>query len=99
MRPTTLWMIALWVNLAATLRVSLGWLDRRWFAAGLLGALGGPIAYGAGANLGAIEFAQPVVSLAAIAGQWLVAMPVLVWIAGRPERASAPALAAEGGQP
>jgi hypothetical protein len=77
--PSTLWMVALWVNLAITLRSSLGWLRGRYALAAVLGAVGGPLAYGAGAGLGAITIAEPMwLALAAVAVAWLAAMPLLL---------------------
>jgi hypothetical protein len=80
--PSTLWMVALWINLAATLNISLKWLHRRLLLAGLLGAIGGPLAYFAGSQIGALEFGHSW-SLAAISLQWSIAMPLLIWFAQR----------------
>lgn len=102
-RPTALWMVALWINLAATLRVSFAWLDGRWALAAVLGAVAGPLAYGAGARLGAIDLGgRPALSLALIGVEWLIAMPVLMWLAARPkghEDPAPPALAGGGTGP
>jgi hypothetical protein len=76
--PSPLWMVALWVNLATAMHVSLGWLCGRPVVAMLIGGIGGPLAYIAGARLGAITFGSGrVVSLAAIAVAWMFAMPVM----------------------
>ncbi|MFT5132219.1 MAG: hypothetical protein ACI9SC_000684 [Gammaproteobacteria bacterium] len=80
--PSTIWMIALWVNLAATLNFSLKWLQGRLVLAALLGAIAGPATYYAGSRIGAIEL-QQAWSLLAISMQWLIAMPLLLWFAQR----------------
>ena len=82
--PSTVWMVALWANFAATLNVALRRLEGRYRLAALLGAFGGPMAYYAGANLDALVLGEPAtVSLTAIALVWGVATPALVWFARR----------------
>lgn len=79
------WMVALWALFATTLNVSLRWL-REWPALGVLfGALGGPAAYYAGERLGALQFADPLPGLAAVAAGWALATPLLVALARRLE--------------
>jgi hypothetical protein len=80
--PSTLWMIALWVNLAATLNFSLYWLQRSLISAAVMAAIAGPATYYAGSRFGAIEFGQDW-SLLAISVQWLLAMPLLFWFTQR----------------
>jgi hypothetical protein len=83
---STVWLVALWVNLAPALTVALGWLQGRWGLAALFGLVGGPAAYHAGARLGAVELASPVWrSWLAIGLGWALAMPLLVWLARQPE--------------
>jgi hypothetical protein len=48
-----LWMVALWINQAATLNSCMAWLRGRYLAGALFGAVGGPLAYLGGAKLGA----------------------------------------------
>jgi hypothetical protein len=80
--PSALWMVALWVNLALTLNGPLGWLKGRHALAALLGAAGGPLAYEAGARLGAASLGDPYwASLAAVAVEWSLAMPLLAALA------------------
>ncbi len=76
--PSTLWMVALWVSFAATLRHALRWLNARYLLGALLGAIGGPLAYRAGEALGAITISDPFAGLAAVSVEWLVAMPLLL---------------------
>lgn len=77
-----LWITALWINFATTLRSSLSWLlDRYWLAA-LFGAVGGPLSYYAGARLGALTFpADTQLSLVVLTLVWGLALPGLVWLA------------------
>ena len=74
-----IWIASLWAGFAATLGTSLSWLKRSPRAAALFGAIGGPLAYGAGARLGALEIAP--LGLAAVATEWSIATPVLAGIA------------------
>jgi hypothetical protein len=76
-----LWMVSLWVIFATTLNSSMAWLAGRYGLAAALGALCGPVSYGAGARLGAIELsANPLASLAGISIVWALAMPTLLVI-------------------
>ena len=73
------WMVALWINLAATINFSLSWLKTRYVVASLLGAIAGPLAYSAGAMIGAITI-NSIDALIIISIMWAVAMPLLFWI-------------------
>jgi len=75
------WLVALWVNLAATLNGSLAWLKGRWGLAAALGAVGGPAAYFGGARLGAAEFPPGAAPLLVLSAGWLLLTPLLVWMA------------------
>lgn len=77
------WMVAMWLMFATTFNVSLRWLKPRLGLAALLGAVGGPLAYYAGARLDGVSFDDPLTSLAAVAGMWTLAMPLLLIIASR----------------
>lgn len=78
------WIIAMWMLFAITLNVSLRWLRGRWLLAALFGAIGGPLAYYAGAKLGAVVFTEPAwQGLATLALAWAGAMPLLMWLAQR----------------
>ena len=78
-----LWMAALWGLFATTLNVSLRALRERSLIAAMLGAVGAPVAYYAGARLGALDLVSPVPALAAIALGWAVATPGLLGLARR----------------
>jgi hypothetical protein len=73
--PTTVWMVALWVNLAASLRHSLKWLTGRYGLGIVFGAVGGPLAYLAGEKLNAIV----VIELPVVVAAWAIAMPLILW--------------------
>jgi hypothetical protein len=91
--PSTAWMVALWVLQAATLRGVMSWMKGRLILAAIVGATGGPLAYLAGERMGAAVLGQtPWVALAAIAVEWALAMPLLVWL----ERRAGAELAADG---
>lgn len=81
------WMVALWMSFATTLNVSLSWLGRRRALAALLGGVGGPAAYSAGAALGAVQVAASVAAYIKITMMWAVAMPVLLVVSHWLERA------------
>jgi hypothetical protein len=82
------WMVALWTSFATTLNVSLTWLGRRLALAALLGAVGGPAAYYAGAQLGAVQLTPPLHALPGVGAMWAIAMPVLLLVARRIARPS-----------
>jgi len=75
------WMIGLWLNFAATLNQSLGWLHARSLLAALFGAVGGPLAYYGGARLGATEAIPGVEGLLILAIGWGVITPLLFKLA------------------
>lgn len=91
------WIGALWVNFAATLSVSLGWLARWPIVAGVIGAVSGPGTYALGVALGAIGFHEERWrSVAVLAAVWAVALPAALVVmrrihagAGSRERSSA----------
>ncbi|MFM8541392.1 MAG: DUF2878 domain-containing protein [Nitrospira sp.] len=78
------WLTALWMMFAGTLPLSLNWLTERPRLAALLGALGGPASYYAGASLGAIDLYNPsVTSLLILAVVWGILMPALLRLKNR----------------
>ncbi len=77
------WIIAMWIGFATTLNVSLNWLKGRSLLAALFGAIGGPLAYFAGAKLGGVTFVNDIPALAALAAGWAIIMPLLVIAGGR----------------
>jgi hypothetical protein len=77
------WIVAMWVLFATTLNLSLRWLKDRLLLSILFGALGGPLAYFAGARLGAVTMPDQWLSLAIIGIGWAVLTPVLIILARR----------------
>lgn len=76
------WMAALWAVFAAGLTASLARVAR-WPAPGigLAAAAAGPLAYRAGAALGAIALPGGLAALSAIAVQWAIGVPLIAWLA------------------
>ncbi|MEZ0288817.1 MAG: DUF2878 domain-containing protein [Methylophilus sp.] len=74
------WMIALWLAFASTLNVSMRWLQVKPVLAAVLGGIFGPLAYLGAAQLGVIHLPSPTFSLAWVALEWAIAMPLLLWI-------------------
>jgi hypothetical protein len=82
--PSTVWMVALWVLQAAVLNGALAWMRGRFALAAAVGAIGGPLAYLAGERMGAASLGPTsLVALIAIAAEWALAMPALVWMERR----------------
>lgn len=75
------WMIVLWMLFAATLSVSLDWMKQRLWLAAVAGAVSGPLAYFAGARLGAMEILDQDNMLMMLAIGWGLAVPLLVLLA------------------
>jgi hypothetical protein len=77
------WIVALWMLFATTLRHSLAWLQRRPLLSAACGALGGPLAYLGGARLGALVVERPAPAYSALAAGWAGATVLLVHMAAR----------------
>ena len=86
--PAPLWMVALWANFATTLNVSISALQRHPWLAALLGAWGGPAAYWAGAQLGAMSVSNAIAAYSALAVAWALLTPLLLALAGALARRS-----------
>jgi hypothetical protein len=80
---TPLWMVALWVAFATMLNVALRALRPRYLLSAVLAAIGAPLAYYAGARLGALQWVQEVPALLLIAVGWAVLTPLLMKSAQR----------------
>jgi hypothetical protein len=87
-RLPPVWLVVVWAQFATTLNFSLRWLRGHALRAAIVGAVGGPLAYLAGARLGAVELASPAwSSLAVVAVFWGAALPLAAWVAARrPDR-------------
>ena len=77
------WIVAMWGLFATTLNLSMSWLRGRPWLAALLGAVGGPLAYLAGARLGGLQMPDPALALGVQALGWAVLLPVLNRLAAR----------------
>lgn len=86
MAATLVWFASLWIAFATTLNSSMSWLTRfryrKILIATLFGAIGGPLAYLAGQRLGAVALPRDS-SLAVLALEWAILMPLAVTIAAR----------------
>jgi hypothetical protein len=81
------WLIAMWVNFAMTLRSSMSWLLGRPLLAVASGVVFGPLAYLAGARLGAVIFSVPSwMGIAGLAVAWGIAIPLLMKVATGKDR-------------
>lgn len=77
--PATLWMVTLWINLAATINYSLSLLHGRYAISALAAAVAGPVAYYAGQKFGAITL-DGIPALISISLVWFFAMPFLFYL-------------------
>jgi hypothetical protein len=78
-----LWMVALWGVFATTLNVSLRAFRSRYLLSAVLAGIGAPLAYHAGASLGALHWVEQAPALALIALGWAILMPLLMKTAQR----------------
>lgn len=74
------WIVAMWVLFATTINHGLRWAKKHWAVAAIAGLLGGPMAFYSGAAMGAVEFSNTALALAAIGAGWAVLLPLLIWI-------------------
>jgi hypothetical protein len=74
------WIVANWAGFATTINVSLGWLHGRYGLAMAFGAVGGPLSYWGGAQLGAAELVDPQRALPALAVGWAAITPLLFFL-------------------
>lgn len=75
---TTYWLLAMWLLFGSFLNTLMRFLKGHYVWAGLLGAVGGPMAYIPGGNLGALSFTNTLYAGVAIGVLWAIAMPLLV---------------------
>lgn len=75
------WIIAMWLSFATTINVAFRWLYQRYVLAFVLGAISGPLAYQAGAALGAVSIPDNVTANIFLAFGWGVLMPLFIFIA------------------
>ena len=77
------WIVAMWLLFATTLNVGMRWLRRNTTVAAIAGAVGGPLAFFAGASFGAVELLSPTIALVCIGIGWAVLLPLLCDVARR----------------
>jgi hypothetical protein len=76
------WLVLIWGAFATLLRVSLVWLAPRPLLGAVLGAIGGPLTYAAGAKIGGMTIADPVWwNLGLVGLAWAIAFPLLMRLA------------------
>ena len=80
---TPLWMVALWAAFATTLNVSLRALRSRYLLSAVLAGVGAPLAYYAGARMGALQWVDEASALLVIAVGWALLTPLLMKSAQR----------------
>jgi hypothetical protein len=78
------WIVLMWMNFALTLNLSMRWLQGRYWLAAAMGLAGGPLAYIAGVELGAAQWAMTTGSALLVIGlAWSLAVPLLAGFAHR----------------
>ncbi|MFC1782798.1 DUF2878 domain-containing protein [Planctomycetota bacterium] len=79
---TTAWLVAMWVNFAMTLNVSLRRLQHLLSGAVVLGGIAGPLAYYGGHKLQAMQITEPLLKNLLLTGLgWAIVTPVLFYLA------------------
>ena len=79
--PIPLWLIAIWLGFAGTLRGSLSWLSGRPLLMAILAGIGAPLAYLGAARLGAVSFPLGMYRTSVIVGAvWIGLSPWLCWM-------------------
>lgn len=82
--PLPFWLAVLWLVLASGLRHSLAWAGRPPWRGAVLGLLGGPLAYLAGARLAGIELPLgPLYTGLILAPIWALVLPLALRFAAR----------------
>ena len=80
-----IWLIALWMAFATTLKHSLGLLEGRHAVAALVGGIFGPLSYYGGQALGALRVRGGLVDgLLVLMVLWAVLLPGLLWLGQDP---------------
>lgn len=84
--PIPLWLVAIWLGFAATLRHSLRYLMNNTLWAIIAGAVAGPLSYFAGQRLGAVEFGYDIATtLIILSVTWALLFPALLYFAAKLE--------------
>lgn len=78
------WDAVLWMQFATLLPFCLRWVSHRYMLCCLLGLAGGPMAFYAGEQFGAVHFPPPrMMHFAILAAVWAFAFPLLVWLSDK----------------
>lgn len=79
-----LWLVLVWAQFAMTFHFGLAWMKGHVLRAAVFGALGGPLAYLAGARLGVVALHPDTwPSVVSLAVTWAIAMPAAAALAER----------------
>ena len=82
--PIPVWLVAIWLAFAGTLRHSLDYLLEKPVLAALCAGISAPLSYLAGMRLGAVEFGlSSLTTMSLIAVAWTGAMPLLIYISNK----------------
>lgn len=77
--PLPLWLIAIWMGFAGTLRHSMSWLVARPKMMVALALFGAPLTYLSAARLGAVDFPMGSLNTALLIGlNWMAVLPTLL---------------------
>jgi hypothetical protein len=74
------WIVAMWMLFATTINHGFSWIKRNWMLSAAMGLIGGPMAFFAGAGMGAVSFGNTAAALALIGAGWMLLLPLLVLI-------------------
>lgn len=75
-----LWVFILWGLFGANIHL-FSWLNRRWWLAALLGAIGGPASYLSIVKLGGASLLKPLpLTFMTIGGIWTIFLPSFIWL-------------------
>jgi hypothetical protein len=77
------WIFAMWPMFSTTLNISMGFLQGRPWLAALLGVVGAPLSYAAGARLGAVMLPNRTAALTLVGVGWMLILPLLIAMARR----------------
>ena len=74
------WIMVMWGLFATTINISMKWLNRSLILPFIFGLIGGPLAYLAGSNIGAVQFIDKTNALIALAIGWSIITPSLPYL-------------------
>lgn len=82
--PIPFWLAVIWAGLALLVHHSLAWMKGKYMLCSIFGAIGGPLAYAAGAALGKADFARgEVLGLIVLGVVWSGLWPGVMRLADR----------------